>query len=111
MTLDFIMELGNVAESVLVTGETPLLETATASIGMVMDQRRVAELPVVGGNPFYLARLSPGVLSAGGRSAGNPMDNGAATGVIVNGTLRGEPASYVGRTHQTGRRGGLPLRS
>ena len=51
--------------------------------------RRVAELPVVGGNPFYLARLSPGVLSAGGRSAGNPMDNGAATGVIVNGTRGG----------------------
>jgi hypothetical protein len=89
LTLDFAMELGNVAESVTVTGETPLLESATASVGMVMDQRRVAELPVIGGNPFYLSRLSPGVLSSGGRSAGNPMDAGAATGVIVNGTRGG----------------------
>ncbi|MEK7403486.1 MAG: TonB-dependent receptor, partial [Acidobacteriota bacterium] len=86
MTLDFTLELGNVAESVVVTGETPLLESATASIGMIMDERRISELPVVGGNPFYLARLSPGVLSSGGRSAGNPMDQGAATGIIVNGT-------------------------
>ena len=86
MTLDFTLQLGEVAETVVVRGETPLLETSTASIGMVMDERRVAELPVVGGNAFYLARLSPGVLASGGRSAGNPMDRGAATGIIVNGT-------------------------
>jgi len=86
LMLDFTLELGDVAESVVVTGETPLLETANASIGLVMDERRVAELPVVGGNPFYLSRLTPGVLASGGRSAGNPMDNGAATGIIVNGT-------------------------
>ena len=89
LALDFTLELGDVAEVVVVKGDTPLLETATASVGLVMDERRVAELPVVGGNPFYLARLSPGVLSSGGRSAGNPMDNGAATGVIVNGTRGG----------------------
>lgn len=89
LTLDFTLELGDVAESVVVTGETPLLEASTASIGVVMDERRVAELPTVGGNPFYLARLSAGVLSSGGRSAGNPMDAGAATGVIVNGTRGG----------------------
>ncbi len=86
MRLDFTLALGEVTESVVVTGETPLLATATADMGLVMDQRRVAELPVVGGNPFYLARLTAGVLSSAGRIAGNPMDNGGATGVIVNGT-------------------------
>ncbi|MFN0105234.1 MAG: TonB-dependent receptor domain-containing protein [Bryobacteraceae bacterium] len=86
ITLDFALSLGDVAESVQVTGETPLLDTATASMGLVMDQRRVQELPVVGGNPFYLTRLTAGVLASGGRSAGNAMDNGAATGIIVNGT-------------------------
>ncbi len=86
LALDFTLELGSVAESVVVTGETPLLETSTASVGMIMDERRVAELPVVGGNPFYLSRLAPGVLASGGRSAGNPMDFGASTNIIVNGT-------------------------
>lgn len=89
LTLDFMLEVGSLAESVVVTGETPLLEAANASIGMVMDERRVTELPVVGGNPFYLSRLTPGVLSSGGRSAGNPIDQGAATDVIVNGTRGG----------------------
>ncbi|MBM3784592.1 MAG: TonB-dependent receptor [Acidobacteria bacterium] len=89
LTLDFTLEVGAVADSVVVTGETPLLEAATASIGVVMDERRVTELPMVGGNPFYLSRLAAGVLSNGGRSAGNPMDNGAATGVIANGTRGG----------------------
>lgn len=86
MTLDFILNLGDIAESVSVTGETPLLEAASANMGLVMEQRRVQELPVVGGNPFYLTRLTAGVLSSGGRIAGNPMDNGGATGIIVNGT-------------------------
>lgn len=86
ITLDFTLSLGDVAESVQVTGETSQLDTASANIGLVMDQRRVQELPVVGGNPFYLTRLTAGVLAAGGRSAGNGMDNAAATGIIVNGT-------------------------
>ncbi|MEK7408710.1 MAG: TonB-dependent receptor [Acidobacteriota bacterium] len=91
MTLDFALEIGDVAESVVVTGETPLLESATASIGMVMDERRATELPVVGGNAFYLARLAPGILSAEGRGNGqNPFDGGSATGtIIVNGTRSG----------------------
>lgn len=93
--IDFTLELGDVAESVQVTAEAPLIESTTASIGMVMDERRVTEFPVVGGNPFYLSRLSPGVLSSGGRSAGNPMDNGAATDVIVNGTRSGSSEVMV----------------
>jgi hypothetical protein len=103
LTLDFTLELGDVAEAVTVTGETPLLEASTANIGIVMDERRVAELPVVGGNPFYLARLSPGVLSSGGRSAGNPMDAGAATGVIVNGTRNASEVMVDGSPNMTNR--------
>lgn len=104
LKLDFALELGSAAESVTVTAETPLLESSTANIGLIMDERRVAELPVVGGNPFYLSRLTPGVLSNGGRSAGNPMDNGAATGVIVNGTRGGSSeVSVDGSPNMTNR--------
>jgi hypothetical protein len=93
--LDFTLAIGDVAESVTVSAEAPLLESTSASVGMVLDERRVTEFPVVGGNPFYLARLSPGVLSSGGRSAGNPMDVGAATDVIVNGTRGGSSEVMV----------------
>src|SRR5262249_8228188 len=67
VTLDFALSLGDVSESVKVTAETTMLEASTADLGLVMEQRRVQELPVVGGNPFYLTRLSAGVLSNGGR--------------------------------------------
>jgi hypothetical protein len=53
VTLDFTMTMGDVSETVTVTAETPLLEASSADMGLVMEQRRVQELPVVGGNPFY----------------------------------------------------------
>jgi hypothetical protein len=87
--IDFTLELGAIAESVTVGGQSELLDTATASAGTIMLARQASELPIVGGNAFYLARLTPGVLSSAGRSAGNPMDAGAATGIIVNGVRSG----------------------
>ena len=89
LALHFELPLGAISESVTVNAETPLLETATASSGLVMDERRVRELPVVGGNAMYLTRLAPGVTVTGGHSAGNPMDLGGATAIIVNGTRGG----------------------
>jgi hypothetical protein len=86
LALDFTLEVGEVSDTVSITSEAPLIDTASASSGMVVDGRRAGELPVVGGNAFYLARLAPGVMSNGGRTAGNSFDYGAGTGIIVNGT-------------------------
>jgi hypothetical protein len=108
-TVDFKLELGAVAESVTVGGETQLLETATASVGTIMHSRQASELPVVGGNAFYLARLTPGVLSSGGRSAGNPMDTGAGTDIIVNGVRSGSSEITLdGVPNMAERDGALP---
>lgn len=104
LSLDLVLQVGDVAESVVVTGETPLLDSSNASLGTVLDERRVSDLPVVGGNAFYLARLSAGLNSTGGHTAGNPSDYGAATGMAVNGagnkatevTLDGSPDMYKG---------------
>jgi len=96
LALDFSLQVGDVADSIVVTGETPLLETTNASVGMVMYERMAQELPLVGGNPFYLTRMSPGVLSSGGHGAGNPMDQGSATDMIVNGTSNSSEASVDG---------------
>jgi carboxypeptidase family protein/TonB-dependent receptor-like protein len=90
VALDFTLEVGVVAETVQITSEAPLVDSASASSGMVIDGRRASELPTVGGNAFYLSRLAPGVLTTGGRSAGNPFDYGSGTGsAVVNGTRAG----------------------
>ncbi len=61
--LEIALQPGDVSERVDVTAEAPLLETNSASVGQVVDQRRLTELPVVGGNAFQLVQLAPGVMN------------------------------------------------
>jgi hypothetical protein len=49
-----------VAESVIVTAQSPLVETSTSSLGGNIDQRQVTELPSNGRNWMSLALLAPG---------------------------------------------------
>ena len=62
LNIDIAMEIGAVSESVTVTSEAPLLESASANIGQVVDNRRINDLPLAGGNPMYLTQLTPGIL-------------------------------------------------
>jgi hypothetical protein len=76
VTVDITMATGQVAESIDVTAETPLLETSSASIGQVVDRKRVVEMPLLGGIAFALAVLSPGTSNTGGlryRDATRPV--------------------------------------
>jgi len=58
------LEVGAVSETVEVKDELPPLETINSSLGQIMDQRRIVELPQRGGNPLELALLTPGVVNA-----------------------------------------------
>src|SRR6266850_7756694 len=49
-----------IAETVTVTGEAPLIETTTSTLGGNIDPRQVQELPVNGRNWIGLAMLAPG---------------------------------------------------
>ena len=48
--VDFELQIGQAAEAVDVHAETPLLDTAGSSLGQVVDQRRVLDLPTFGGS-------------------------------------------------------------
>lgn len=61
--LEIALQPGDISERVEVTTDAPLLETNSASVGQIVDQRRLTELPVVGGNPFQLVQLAPGVMN------------------------------------------------
>ena len=60
--LNVEMQVGDVTESVQVTAEPPL-STAEASLGQVVDQRRIAELPLFAGNAMDLVHLAPGTVN------------------------------------------------
>src|SRR5437867_5751978 len=78
--IDFDLQPGAVAESVLVVG-TPVLAADTSSLGQVVTGQTISDLPLNGRNFLQLARLATGVLesAAGDRAAegGAFVANGA----------------------------------
>lgn len=48
------LDVGQLAETVEVTAQAQLVDTSNASIGKVVDNRRVAELPLNGRNALAL---------------------------------------------------------
>jgi hypothetical protein len=57
------LQVGQTSESIEVRAETPLLDTATASLGQVVDERRIVDLPTFGGSVMVLVQLAPGVMN------------------------------------------------
>jgi hypothetical protein len=57
------LAVGQTSESVEVRADTPLLDTATSSLGQVVDQRRILDLPTFGGSVMVLVQLAPGVIN------------------------------------------------
>ncbi|HET8550151.1 MAG TPA: carboxypeptidase-like regulatory domain-containing protein, partial [Bryobacteraceae bacterium] len=59
--LDVQLELGQVAEQVEVRGTAQLLHTENATVGSVIETRKIVELPLNGRNFVQLSLLVPGV--------------------------------------------------
>jgi Carboxypeptidase regulatory-like domain/TonB dependent receptor-like, beta-barrel len=59
--VDFQMEVGAQSEIVEIRGAAPLLRTEDATLGSVVDSKRVVELPLNGRHFGQLATLMPGV--------------------------------------------------
>jgi outer membrane receptor protein involved in Fe transport len=57
---NFQLSVGSVAQSVTVTADTPVVETATTSVGTVINQRTVQEIPLNGRHFVDLGLLLPG---------------------------------------------------
>ncbi len=59
--VDVTLEVGQVSETVEITSALPLLTTENATVGTVIEQRRITDLPLNGRNFFSLVALSPNV--------------------------------------------------
>ncbi|MBL8229690.1 MAG: carboxypeptidase regulatory-like domain-containing protein [Bryobacterales bacterium] len=85
IAINIVLEIGQVTENVTVTDDAPLLETATGSIGLVITQRQVENMPMNGRTPLMLAQLSASVIPIGGPSQNRPFDNGNTADFSVAG--------------------------
>lgn len=63
VTLDLELRVGEVSEVVEVSSETPLLSVSEVSLGQVVDERRITELPLFAGNAMDLVHLAPGTVN------------------------------------------------
>ena len=61
VTLNFSLQVGAVAEQVTVVGEAPLIETTTSSIGGLVSQTQMRDLPINVRSFEQLATLQPNV--------------------------------------------------
>jgi hypothetical protein len=68
---NFRLKLGGVAEEMTVTAEAPIIESATTSVGQVINQRTVQEIPLNGRHFVDLGLLIPGSVA--------PQPNGFLT--------------------------------
>ncbi len=61
VVVDFALEVGELAEAVEVTASAAALETTSSTVGKVVDNRRIQELPLNTRNVYSLIFLTPGV--------------------------------------------------
>lgn len=85
--INLSLQLGALSETVTVTGEAALLETEKSDRGVVVDKRRITDLPLNVRNPIMLTALSPGITHTGGQAHLNPFSNSGISSWSVNGGL------------------------
>ncbi|MBO0858208.1 MAG: carboxypeptidase regulatory-like domain-containing protein, partial [Chloracidobacterium sp.] len=61
--IDTMLELGEVSDHVVVTAETPLIDTNSATSGTVITSQEISEMPSMSRVATLLATLSPGVVA------------------------------------------------
>ena len=93
---DVVLKAGGLTQQVQVTQTVPLLHVSDATVGEVIDQRQVAELPLNGRQFLELALLVPGAHTSHGAQMGdmNPLywRPGQNSAITISG---GRPNSNV----------------
>ncbi|MCC6587226.1 MAG: TonB-dependent receptor [Bryobacterales bacterium] len=76
LSLDIPLEIGASAERVTVTAEVPLIRTEDAQAGLVIDTKRIQDLPQYNRDPLAFVFLTPNVI---GSSQSDLRINGSRT--------------------------------
>ena len=93
--IDVRLELGNLSETITVAGESAVLQTENASIGIVMESSRIRQLSLNGGNVLNLITLAPSVVPQGGSEGSLTGKNVFAAGNYqIGGGTANQSASY-----------------
>jgi outer membrane receptor protein involved in Fe transport len=98
--VDLRLTVASVEETLVIVDAPPLVETSNSQLGIVVDEKKIVELPLNGRNFTQLGTLLPGVLAppgalGGGAGDATPGGFGAATsGFSVNG-MRNQSNNFL----------------
>ncbi len=87
-TVDVALSVGDVTTSVVVAGETPRLDAVNATLGRVVENVSVLNMPLSTRNVLDLAVIAPGVVGSPGGTGTNFLSNGvrnSQSDVLIDG--------------------------
>lgn len=84
--INITLQVGQVVESVEVTAQAALVDTGSATLGQVVENRRVQELPLNGRSALALTLMTAGVISNSGSTQSGFGDRGIGlSSISING--------------------------
>jgi hypothetical protein len=89
LAINIQLEVGAASESVQVTASSEVLQTSSATLGNVVEQKAIVSLPLNGRNPLNLLMYEPGVT----QRSGNTVNVNGARSTAVNVTIDGIEAN------------------
>src|SRR5436190_5925059 len=113
LDINLTLKVANVSETVTVTGETPLIETSSSSVGGVVDIKRIESLPLNGRqfanlaatipgvglgfhtDPTKASQFSPQINGGNGRNVNYQIDGGDNNDDTVGGLLQAYPLEAI----------------
>jgi hypothetical protein len=90
--IDFRLRLGDTTETVEVSGGAALLTTENATVGTVIENQRIVDLPLNGRNFIQLVSLSPNVTSG--------FNNGATPSARMGGDRATQAVAIAGQRRE-----------
>jgi hypothetical protein len=84
--LAIVLEVGGLEEAVNVTAEAAALNTSDASLGFTVDSRRIADLPLIHGDPYKIMGLATGLAHSGSQRLDRPYEPTHIVGFAYDGT-------------------------
>jgi hypothetical protein len=68
--VNITMQIGSLSQTVSVTGEAPLVNTTSGSLGALVDEKQISDIPLNGRNYVDLMLLQPGILQQANKATG-----------------------------------------
>ncbi len=87
--VDVKLELGDVSQTVTVVDTPALVESADASLGLLIGHKELTEFPIAHGNPYVLISLAPGTTFEGDQTLNRPYEPTHIVDYSMSGSVSG----------------------